>query len=346
MGKIAKKENGKPKLIEYPDDKSISLNIEGGQVKLVEIGLMDMEVGTICTKDISLFDQLVEVLVKCKTIGEARVRANMVKLPDAAAGSAPEKAVVQDARKVRTSFAHWEVFEKLAAAFYPEPKPVECPFSDARVAIQEAYAAYANKAAGPHSKVKLFIEGVDCQDILRDPQDRYWVFRDMYLKLAEFPSATLDLRELKDEFDAYAMEVKLNAAGNFYRPVDYLADFNQADDLLRSAETFMEMGQIDDAISMADQATGVALNYIHAYYRLAEYQITKRDFTAALDAIERVAAMPLADKILPTRLDYFVVFAKLCEKIQTDPTAPQHIQKLKSLMDKYQISTEQVPLSF
>ncbi|MBI3313495.1 MAG: hypothetical protein HYZ83_04620 [Candidatus Omnitrophica bacterium] len=346
MGKIAKKENGKPKLIEFPDDKSIALNIEGDKVKLVEIGLMDMEVGTICTKDISLFDQLVDVLVKCKAIGEARVRANMVKLPEGSVVLPETKPVEDNKVQVRNTFARWDVFEKLAAAFYPEQKPMDCSFNDARVTIQEAYASYANKANPPHSKVKLFMNNLNCQDPLRDPQDRGWIFKDMYLKLASASSATMDIEQLEREFDSYAADVKLHAGPNFYRPVDYPADFDQAAELLNAAETFVGMGQLDDAISTAEQAIANAVNYIDAYYRVAEYQLMKRAYKAALESIERMGAMPLADAILPARLDYFVVFAKLCEKIQDDPAAVQHIAKLQSLVSKYQIPKEQIPVAF
>lgn len=343
MGKIIKKhDNGKAARIEFKDDKSISLVVEGTKIKLIEIGLMDMEVGTICTKDVQLYDQLVEVLLKCEDIGSARVRANIVKLPSAGGGEA--EVVKGDLPYERnTKLKHFDIFKKITELVSSgqgmEKMTVE--LEQAKDAVKESATAYCDNGNQNHKQVVGFIEAIPMTHPLMDDKDRLWIFKEIFAKLAGMTGVSETDEGLRYEFREFVKLLKGQVGAQFYRPVSYPSDFDAAEELLHAAENYENMGKMSDAMSMVEQAIGAAFNCLDAYYKLAEYSILQRDYDAAVQALERISDMPLADKVLPTRADYFVLFGKLCKKIQDSTAATQHLEKLKSIAAKYQIPIEQ-----
>lgn len=342
MGKVAKKRDGKPSLIQFKDDKSISLVVEGDKVKLVEIGLMDMEVGTICTKDIRLYESLVEVLLKCQTIGEARIKANMVKLQGESNEETAPASSEGPPYARNKPLSHWEDFKSFAVSLYPAITSVPLKAPDAKEAVREATCAYLDKMNQNHKEVVAFVEKLDCHDPLRAPKDRIWVFKDMYLKTSRASGSSQSEDDLRAEFCTYVKGLRSVLGRQFYQPTDYPSDFDAAEELLHAAENYWNMGKPVDAVSMAEQAIGAAVNCIDAYYLVAEFHILEQNFAAAADALARISEMPLADQVLPNRPDYFVLFAKLCKKIPEKDICQQHQARLKALAEKYQISAEQL----
>lgn len=346
MGKVTKQEGDIPTALQFDDKKNVNIVFEEDTFRVVELGAMDVEVGIVCERSIDQFESIVHILAKSKTLQEAKgeirkvLDPNIIKAPPEEEDAAPES--FPDLPSREAPLEHFEIFKKFAAVVFPDPETIEeepspLPPELLEPSIREAVRGYLDRAHSQHEEVKKFAAEIHCYEIQRDERDRLWVFRKMYLLLGEVPETGQKSEELTKKWKEYLSELMRYLGPDYFRPVEYPNDMVAAEEYLAVADSYVKMQKMSDAISSVEQAIGVAANCVDAYWRLGEYHIMTKNYTAAADVLDQMSNMPLAERILQNRTEYFLVYSKCLEKISDAPTRKSFSTRLKGLLHKYNV---------
>lgn len=349
MGKITKKEGDIPTALQFDDKKNVVIIFEEEVFRVVELGPMDIEVGVVCERVIDQFEPIVYILIESKTLQEAKGKIH--KVPNTRAKQAASKDESKEEVEVETfsdllsreaPLENFDVFKKFSAICFPDPdalgeEPNPLPPELLEPSIKDAVRVYLDRAHAQHEEVKKFAGEIYCHEVQRDERDRLWVFRKMYILLGEVPETGQKAEELPNKWKEYISKLMRYLGPDYYRGVDYPNDMVAAEEYLAVAASYVKMDKMTDAIAAVEHAIGVASNCIDAYYRLMEYHVMTKNYIAAADALDRIGNMPLADNILPSRSEYFLVYSKCLERIPDVAVRKSFGTRLKGMMGKYKI---------
>lgn len=345
MGKVTKRFNDQPAEIKFRGDKIVSVRIVDSKVFVCEIGLFDAVLRQICSKDIKLFDDVLKILIDSADLENAISKLNNLYL-DGERRTIHEKDIRPEEKLSnieigmvleRKQLLRWEHFQALADFFYGTQQNANLDGEAASETIFETLAAYVDINHPDHKKVCKFLLTIKTEDPLQHPEDGLSVLRDMISKSAESLEKKEETNRIKRLFRKTVRRYRITLRNFFYEPLPYLNDIDGAETWIEEADTSAHEGDYKTALASCVKAINAAPNYLSGYYQAVHYSVLKGDIEEAIELLEAVKDMPMANKILAHRKDYYLIYKKLCAKMTNPSDAKNHLENLKALADKYHI---------
>lgn len=346
MGKVISKTNGRPSVIQFSGDKCLSITVDGQRVKVEELGFMDAVVEVVGEKDISLLEPIIKAAVESPDLftakrkirilyaeGERRtVHENQVKSVESFEEAEHIKVDVAAAKLDFDLFKHmWD------SVNHGKPRP-QMSISEGKTQIFLAVKAYCDKSDHDHDRMVKFLEKAEFQSFLAEPKDGLCVLRFMYpVFMLGFKLNRETEQQLKQDFREYIKNLRLDLEEQFYEPIPYPNDIDRAEEYMDAAMASMEKGDINHAIHVGEEAIKAAVNLLDAYYLLTQAYVMRKDYERAMETLEKVTMMPMADRILRTRRDYYALYESLMGKIQSLELRQRYFDRLRELKEKHGI---------
>jgi tetratricopeptide (TPR) repeat protein len=342
VGKITKRSKDQACEIEFRKNKLVSVRIEGEKIIICEIGLFDAILREVCTKDIKLYDDVINILVSASDLESAVLKLNNLYL-DGQRRTMHEKDIKPEEKLSnvevgiilkRNRLRRWEAFEALADSFYGAKQKTNFDVEEARESIFEALGAYVDVNHPDHKKVCTFLLTIKMEDPLHHQEDGLSVLRDMVAKSVDALNKEEKAR-VRGLFRRTVRRYRITLRNFFYDPLSYPNDIDSAETWIEEAGLAANEADLQMALSLCIKAIHAAPNYLSGYYQAVHYCVLKRDFEEAIRLLEAVKDMPMANKILANRKDYYLLYLRLCSKMPTPAESKIRIEHLNELAQKY-----------